>query len=59
MLIVFFASTMFNFPASEMRIFYVDHVMIEIIGPEEMRFSQKKLYTYNVQDGDKFLVDPK
>lgn len=42
-----------------MRLFYVDHVMIEIAGPEEMKFNQKKLYTYNVQDGDKFFVDPK
>jgi hypothetical protein len=29
------------------------------MGPEEMKFNQKKLYTYNVQDGDKFLVDAK
>lgn len=42
-----------------MRVFYVDSVMFEVSGPEEMRFNQKKLFTYNVQDGDKFLVDPK
>lgn len=52
-------STIFGLPASRMRVFYVDHVMIEIMGPEEMKFNQKKLYTYNVQDGDKFLVDAK
>lgn len=42
-----------------MRLFYVDHVMGEITGPEEIKFNQKKLYTYSVQDGDKFLVDLK
>ena len=42
-----------------MRVFYVDHVMIEMMGAEEMKSNQKKLYTYNVQDGDKFLVDSK
>lgn len=52
-------STIFGLPASRMRLFYVDHVMIEIMGPEEMKFNQKKLYSYNVQDGDKFLVDAK
>lgn len=52
-------SNIFSFPANQMRLFYVDHVMIELMGPEEMKFNQKKLYTYNVQDGDKFLVDPK
>jgi len=52
-------STIFGLPASRMRVFYVDHVMMEIMGPEEMKFNQKKLYTYNVQDGDKFVVDAK
>ncbi len=28
-------------------------------GPEEMKWPQKALYTYNVQDGDRFIVDEK
>ena len=42
-----------------MRVFYIDHEMAEVMGPEELKFSQKKLYTYNVQDGDEFIVDQK
>jgi hypothetical protein len=52
-------STIFGITPSQMRLFYVDHVMGEITGPEEIKFNQKKLYTYSVQDGDKFLVDLK
>jgi hypothetical protein len=28
-------------------------------GPEEMKWPQKCLYTYNVQNGDKFILDEK
>ncbi len=28
-------------------------------GPEEMKWPQKELYTYNVQNGDKFILDEK
>ncbi len=28
-------------------------------GPEEMKWPQKELYTYNVQNGDKFIIDEK
>lgn len=28
-------------------------------GPEEMKWPQKALYTYNVQNGDKFILDEK
>ena len=52
-------SSIFGLPASKMRLFYVDHETVRVSGAEEMRFSQKKLFTYNVQDGDVFLVDPK
>lgn len=50
---------MFGLVASQIRVFYVDHIMMEIMGPEEMKFNQKKLFTYNVQDGDQFIVDSK
>lgn len=29
------------------------------MGPEEMKLPQKQLYTYNVRDGDGFIVDEK
>lgn len=50
---------MFNVPANKMRLYYIDREMVEITGPEELKFSQKKLYTYSVQDEDEFLVDEK
>ena len=28
-------------------------------GPEEMKWPQKELYTYNVRNGDKFILDEK
>ena len=55
-------SSMFGVSPSQMRVYYVDHEMVEIIGhcgPEELKFNHKKLYTYNVQDGDEFLIDLK
>jgi hypothetical protein len=52
-------SSLLGLPVSQMKLWYVDHVMIEFAGPDEMKFNQKKLYTYNVQDGDKFIVDHK
>ncbi|XP_015788056.1 tubulin-specific chaperone cofactor E-like protein [Tetranychus urticae] len=52
-------SSIFNLPIGKMRIFYIDHVLSEVMGPEELKFNQKKLYTYNVQDGDEFLIDQK
>lgn len=51
--------SMFGVSPTQMRVFYVDHEMSDLIGPELLRFNQKKLYTYNVQDGDQFLVDHK
>lgn len=42
-----------------MRLYYIDGEMAEFVGPEELKFNQKKLYTYNVQDGDEFVVDEK
>lgn len=48
-----------GFPASKMRLFYVDAEMKEVVGREEMRFPQKQLYSYNMQDGDEIHVEPK
>ena len=32
---------------------------MELAGPEEMKWPSKLLYTYNVRNGDKFIVDEK
>lgn len=31
----------------------------ELAGPEEMKWPQKSLHTYNVQNGDSFILDEK
>ena len=33
--------------------------MSKLMGPEEMKWGSKELYTYNVQSGDYFVVDEK
>jgi len=45
--------------ASKMRLFYVDSEMREVVGREEMRFPQKQLYSYNIQDDDEIHVELK
>jgi hypothetical protein len=42
-----------------MRLFYVDAEMREVFGREEMRYPQKQIYSYNMQDGDEIHVDQK
>jgi hypothetical protein len=49
----------FNVPTQNMKLWYCDQVMVNLAGPEEMKWSQKALYTYNVQEGDKFILDEK
>lgn len=34
-------------------------VLLRAAGPEEMKWAQKGLYTYNVRDGDSFILDEK
>jgi len=49
----------FDVPVQNMKLFYCDQVMSKIQGPEEMKWPQKELYTYNVRDGDSFILDEK
>jgi len=44
---------------ANMRLWYYDQEMTKIAGPEEMKFANKELYTYNVIEGDYFVVDEK
>uniref|UniRef100_A0A336MA02 CSON014162 protein n=1 Tax=Culicoides sonorensis TaxID=179676 RepID=A0A336MA02_CULSO len=46
-------------PASKMRLFYVDQDYRDIQGPEEMKYPQKQLYRYNIQNGDEIIIDLK
>jgi len=49
----------FNIAPANMRVWYYDQEMTKIMGPEEMKWHGKELYTYNVRDGDYFVVDEK
>lgn len=56
------SSSLFEISPSNIRVFYIDTEMSGLLGIlhiEELRFAQKKLYTYNVQDGDEFLIEVK
>lgn len=46
-------------PAHRMRVFYVDQQVCSVIGPEEMKFPNKRLYSYNIVKGDQIIVDSK
>ncbi|XP_073847336.1 tubulin folding cofactor E like protein mlt [Musca autumnalis] len=45
-------------PANKMRLYYLDQDYREF-GPEEMRYPNKLLYSYNIQAGDEIIVDEK
>ena len=46
-----------NIPSIIQYFFLQD--LVELAGPEEMKWPSKLLYTYNVRNGDKFIVDEK
>ena len=49
----------FSVPTQNMKLYYCDQIMVQHSGPEEMKWPNKALYTYNVQEGDKFILDEK
>jgi len=49
----------FSIPVQNMRLWYCDQVLLRASGPEEMKWPQKGLYTYNVREGDSFILDEK
>jgi len=51
--------TFANLHFSKMRLFYVDQEMKACHGPEEMKFPNKRLYSYNINSGDEIIVDSK
>jgi len=46
-------------PANKIRLFYVDQDFRDLQGPEEMRFPNKQLYSYNICSGDEIIIDQK
>ncbi|CAF1072943.1 unnamed protein product [Didymodactylos carnosus] len=53
--------TEFHVPVARMRLFYIDEVAFSMgaCGPEELKYPQRLLHTYNVHDQDKFYIDLK
>jgi len=51
--------TFFALAPTNMRLWYYDKEMSKLMGPEEMKWGNKEVYTYNVQNGDYFVVDEK
>ncbi|KAH8394727.1 hypothetical protein KR222_002827 [Zaprionus bogoriensis] len=47
-----------NLAPNKMRLYYLDQDYREF-GPEEMRFPNKQLYSYNLQSGDEIIIDAK
>lgn len=42
-----------------MRLYYVDQNYRDQMGPEEMKYPNKQLYSYNITNGDEIIVEPK
>ncbi|CAF3588630.1 unnamed protein product [Rotaria socialis] len=51
----------FQLPMNRLRVFHVDDVAFNmgLAGPEELKYPQRVLHTYNIHDGDQFHVDLK
>ncbi len=48
-----------DMPGSKMKLFYLNQHMKHVIGPEQMKFPNKQLYSYNIRNGDEIIVDSK
>nr|CAG4643185.1 EOG090X05JJ [Ilyocryptus agilis] len=48
-------SFVIGMPSSKLRLWHYDESMM----PMEMRFPSKKMYSYNIKDGDEFMIDEK
>lgn len=48
-----------HIPATKMRLYYVDQFLREHQGPEEMKYPNKQLYSYNISSGDEIIIDQK
>ena len=50
-------ATLFRLDSSKLILYYIDHEMVGLMGPELIKHNQKKLWNYNVQDGDQFIIE--
>jgi tubulin-specific chaperone cofactor E-like protein len=50
---------LFGHPANKMRLYYVDQTYRDQMGPEEMKYPNKQLYSYNISTGDEIIIEPK
>jgi hypothetical protein len=50
---------LFGLPHNKMRLYYVDQSYKDQIGPEEMRYPNKQLYSYNIATGDEIIIEQK
>ena len=46
-------------PASRFRVFYIDIEAMSVYGPEELKYLNRCLYSFNIRDGDEFEIDLK
>lgn len=45
--------------SARFRVFYIDIEAFTILGPEELKHSNRRLYSFNIRDGDEFEIDLK
>lgn len=50
-------ASLFNLSSQNLILYYIDHEMVGLMGPELIKHNQRKLWNYNVQDGDQFIVE--
>jgi hypothetical protein len=50
-------ASIFGMNSQNFVLYYIDHEMVGLMGPELIKHNQKKLWNYNVQDGDQFIVE--
>lgn len=50
-------ANIFGLNSQNFILYYIDHEMVGFMGPELIKHNQKKLWNYNVQDGDQFIVE--
>lgn len=50
-------ASLFHLRSQNLILYYIDHEMVGLMGPELIKHNQKKLWNYNVQDGDQFIVE--
>ena len=46
-------------PASRFKVFYIDIEACAIYGPEELKYTNRCLYSFNIVEGDEFEIDLK